>query len=117
MGSSWDPDLARAVIAAMDDPSRIPATLEMIPDEQPRVRDIQIHVMLEQPERALELLAKMDDMSSFIAWAFAWDVRAEALRRHPEFTRVIEDGEFIEYWNATSWPELCRPAGDGVECQ
>lgn len=37
-------------------------------------------------------------------------------RADPRFQSLVRDAGLLEYWRAAGWPDLCRPKGDGVEC-
>ena len=37
-------------------------------------------------------------------------------RKDPRFPALVRDAGLLDYWRAVGWPDLCRPLGDGVEC-
>jgi orotate phosphoribosyltransferase len=37
-------------------------------------------------------------------------------RKDPRFQMLVRDTGLLDYWRAVGWPDLCRPLGDGVEC-
>jgi len=37
-------------------------------------------------------------------------------RADPRFQQLVRDAGLLDYWRAAGWPDLCRPKGDGVEC-
>ncbi|MEO8467606.1 MAG: winged helix-turn-helix domain-containing protein [Gammaproteobacteria bacterium] len=47
-------------------------------------------------------------MDAYIAWLPVF----EAARRLPEFKVLLTDLGLVDYWRATAWPDVCRPAGE-----
>ena len=37
-------------------------------------------------------------------------------RADPRFQSLVRDTGLLDYWRAVGWPDLCRPLGEGVEC-
>jgi hypothetical protein len=37
-------------------------------------------------------------------------------RADPRFEQLVRDAGLLDYWRAVAWPDLCRPKGDGIEC-
>jgi hypothetical protein len=37
-------------------------------------------------------------------------------RADPRFQQLVRDSGLLDYWRSVGWPDLCRPAGDGVVC-
>jgi hypothetical protein len=38
-------------------------------------------------------------------------------RADSRFQSLVRDAGLLDYWRAVAWPDLCRPQGDGVECE
>ena len=49
---------------------------------------------------------------------YLWGREAAPLRADPRFIGLVERLGLVEYWHESgSWPDLCRPDGDGVTCR
>jgi len=58
------------------------------------------------------------DRSLFTADFLAPDASPNVarFRGDPRFQALVRDTGLLDYWRAVDWPDLCRPLGDGVEC-
>ena len=45
-----------------------------------------------------------------------WEPELRALRQHPRFATAMKDAGLTDYWRQTAWPDLCRPADQGIAC-
>ncbi|NNF16133.1 MAG: tetratricopeptide repeat protein [Gammaproteobacteria bacterium] len=48
--------------------------------------------------------------------AYLWNAQLSALRQHPRFKEIVTAAGLVEYWRRNSWPDRCRPVGEGFEC-
>jgi tetratricopeptide (TPR) repeat protein len=48
---------------------------------------------------------------------YAWFPQFDAVRRTPEFKRLLRDLGIVEYWRTYGWQDVCQPVGtDDFEC-
>jgi TolB-like protein/DNA-binding winged helix-turn-helix (wHTH) protein len=65
---------------------------------------------------ALELLSRSLHGSTLHAY-IAWLPVFADVRRLPEFKQLVREIGLVDYWRATGWPDVCRPAGsDDFDC-
>ena len=46
-----------------------------------------------------------------------WRLEAAPLRPDPRFVGLLRRLGLVEYWQASGWPDLCTPEGDGLLCR
>jgi hypothetical protein len=65
---------------------------------------------------ALELLSRSLHGSALHAY-IAWLPVFGDVRRLPEFKQLVREIGLVDYWQATGWPDVCRPLGsDDFDC-
>jgi len=53
----------------------------------------------------------------YLSLPVLWDSASTELRRQPGFHTLIKERGMLDYWLASQqWPDLCRPAGESIEC-
>jgi TolB-like protein/Flp pilus assembly protein TadD len=53
----------------------------------------------------------------YLSLPVLWDVTSTKLRRDPRFHALVQELRLLDYWRASDqWPDLCRPAGESIEC-
>lgn len=62
---------------------------------------------------ATEMAHVIDDTT---AVSSLWFPEARYATRGPEFGWFAERMGLLDLWRERGWPDLCRPAGDGIEC-
>jgi TolB-like protein len=46
-----------------------------------------------------------------------WMPESAAMRRDPRFGDILRDIGLVRFWREFGWPDRCKPAGDGVQCE
>ena len=122
-----DGSLEAAVIDAVIDPSRkdeAMARLASAPAGSRRVdhalqSQTVSYIYLGEIDKAHEAARRsIDDRTMFPADFLALDASPNftRFRADPRFEELVRDAGLLEYWRAVAWPDLCRPKGDGIEC-
>jgi TolB-like protein/tetratricopeptide (TPR) repeat protein len=122
-----DGSLEAAVIDAVIDPAlkdRAMARLASVPPGSRRVSHaLQSQtaslIYLGEIDKAHEAARRsIDDRSMFPADFLALDASPNfaRFRADPRFEQLVRDAGLLDYWRAVAWPDLCRPKGDGIEC-
>jgi len=53
----------------------------------------------------------------FLSLPALWDSASTELRRQAGFHALVKERGMLDYWLASQqWPDLCRPAGESIEC-
>ncbi|NIV18851.1 MAG: hypothetical protein GWN47_10745 [Woeseiaceae bacterium] len=63
-----------------------------------------------------ELWEKNKELRAFWYWPNVWHTSCGNLWAAPEFEAFVEEAGLVEYWREVGWPAMCRPEGDGFEC-
>jgi TolB-like protein/tetratricopeptide (TPR) repeat protein len=122
-----DGSLEASVIDALIDPGRKAlalAALESAPPgsrrtDSPLAAQMLPLIYLGEIDRAHDAAQRaVLDRSLFTADFLAPDASPNLarFRADPRFQALVRDTGLLDYWRAAGWPDLCRPLGDGVEC-
>jgi TolB-like protein/tetratricopeptide (TPR) repeat protein len=122
-----DGSLEASVIDALLDPGRKAAALAALESAPPGSRrtgsplssQMLPLIYLGEIERAHDAAQRaVVDRSLFTADFLAPDASPNLarFREDPRFQALVRDTGLLDYWRAAGWPDLCRPLGDGVEC-
>ena len=122
-----DGTLQATVLDALVDPSRKPEALEALANASPgSARTASVFasqtaplIYLGEIDLAYEAARRSLEDRSFLAL----DVLAPdespymvQFRADPRFQQLVRDSGLLDYWRSAGWPDLCRPAGEGVVC-
>lgn len=114
--AGMDPGVMPAVMAAFEDPARIP-DLERVLDEAeiPLAQRGNIWILLGEDERAMQaLLATADSGATDLA--VIWYPEGRGVRLHPHFGEFAERSGLLEYWKQFGMPDDCRLIDDRLGC-
>lgn len=122
-----DGSLEAVVIDAVIDPARKPAAMARLASAPPGSRRVDhalqsqatAYIYLGEIDKAHEAARRsIDDRSLFSADFLALDASPNfaRFRAAPRFEQLVRDAGLLDYWRAVAWPDLCRPKGDGIEC-
>jgi TolB-like protein/tetratricopeptide (TPR) repeat protein len=123
-----DGSLEAAVIDAVIDPGRKDAAMARLASAPPGSRRVD-HLLQSQMGSYIYLGAidqaheaarrSLRDRSLFPADFLALDASPHfaRFRADSRFQSLVRDAGLLDYWRAVAWPDLCRPQGDGVECE
>ncbi len=116
-----------AVLDAIIDPATRPQALARLESAPPGSRRVDFYlqsqtapyIYLGEIDRAHAAARRsIDDRSMFPADFLSPDASPHFVRfrADPRFQQLVRDAGLLDYWRAVAWPDLCRPKGDGIEC-
>ena len=119
--------LEAAVLDAIIDPSRKPAAMARLASAPAGSRRVDFalqsqtasYIYLGEIDRAFEAAHRsIADRSMFAADVLVPDASPNfaRFRADPRFEQLVRDAGLLDYWRSVAWPDLCRPQGDGIEC-
>jgi TolB-like protein/tetratricopeptide (TPR) repeat protein len=119
--------VAASVLDALIDPEVKPAALARLQSAPPGSRrtDSSLSsqlvplIYLGEIDRAHDAARRsLEDLSLFPADFLAPDASPNfaRFRADPRFQQLVREAGLLDYWRAAGWPDLCRPKGEGVEC-
>jgi TolB-like protein/tetratricopeptide (TPR) repeat protein len=122
-----DGSLEAAVLDAIIDPARKDAAMARLESAAAGSRRVDnllqsqttSYIYLGEIDKAHEAARRsIDDRSIFPADFLALDASPNfsRFRADPRFEQLVRDIGLLDYWRTVAWPDLCRPDGDGVEC-
>ncbi len=122
-----DGSLEAAVIDAVMDPALKDEAMARLATAPPGSRRVHhglqsqtaSYIYLGEIDKAHEAARRsIDDRSMFPADFLALDASPNfaRFRADPRFEQLVRDAGLLDYWRAVAWPDLCRPEGDGIEC-
>lgn len=114
------------LVAALQDPTGLPALREAIAATESRLAGQGVHVPYDftrwfLPDRDYDLdIRALDRVQrtgyATYQWIF-WMPRERALRQTPAFQRYLRDSGLLAFWRENGWPDVCRSdGGEGVVC-
>ena len=63
-----------------------------------------------------ELWERNKELQAYWYWPNVWHKSCGNVWAAPEFEAFVTEVGLDEYWHEVGWPAMCRPDGDGVEC-
>lgn len=63
-----------------------------------------------------ELWERNKTIQAFWFWPNVWLEDCGNVWAAPEFEAFVEEAGLVEYWREVGWPAMCRPEGDGFQC-
>lgn len=112
------PEFYDLIVAVGEDQSRWPELEALFAREDfpiPEQGLFSISLLMGQAEKTLEIALKYADDQSFDP-GMLWMPEAAALRRLPDFAKLVEKIGLLDYWKQYGWPDDCRPVGDALQC-
>jgi len=77
---------------------------------------LEIYKQFGELDRAFALANELvDDGTAFIDYFF-WGEQNKSVRQHPQFIDIVRRRGLLEYWHLHGWPDECRPALSGIDC-
>jgi TolB-like protein len=74
-------------------------------------------LQLGEDERALQAVFELLQDPSEFEVELLFSREARGLRRLPRFGEVLMQVGLVDYWDATTWPDVCRRAGGTIRCE
>ena len=112
-----------AAVEALQDPRRWPAVMGLIDDSehaqqgQPALYNF-VRLLVPTPDIPRDIagleVVQRDGYSSFNL--VLWQVEYRAHRQHPAFADYLRRTGVLAYYQRHGWPDLCKPAAQGVAC-
>ena len=115
------PDFAlnRLVVESIADPAKVPdtvAAIEAVDYSRISYWPVELMMLVGETDTALELTLAKATAGGDADIRTLWRPHFLAQAGDPRYRKIVEQLNLPAYWDRTSWPDICRRAGDEISC-
>ncbi len=112
--------VVRPLVAAVNDPAAIPELMKaagLLNEIMPSINLGTYYLDIPKREFVMELLEKEGQAGNFSNYTYRlWEPQFTWVRNSGTFRKYTQEIGMVDYWIKNRWPDICRGAPGGFEC-
>ena len=112
--------VVRPLVAAVNDPAAIPELMKaagLLNEIMPSINLGTYYLDIPKREFVMELLEKEGQAGNFSNYTYRlWEPQFTWVRNSGTFRKYTQEIGMVDYWIKNKWPDICRGAPGGFEC-